>query len=89
MSRPHRIIRDAGYGDYFGHGLGHSLGVEIHERPAASPSAEARFCVGNILTVEPGIYMPGRFGVRIEDMIFLSETGKWNLTKTIKTLIVL
>ena len=85
----HRIIRDAGYGDYFGHGLGHSLGVEIHERPSASPNSEARFCVGNILTVEPGIYLPGRFGVRIEDMIFLSGKGKMNLTRTPKSLLKL
>jgi len=82
-----RVIREAGYGDYFGHGLGHSLGVDIHERPTASPASEARFCAGNVLTVEPGIYLPGRFGVRIEDMIFLSDRGKRNLTKTPKALL--
>ena len=83
------IIREAGYGEYFGHGLGHGVGVEIHEEPRFSPTCEALFSEGDVVTVEPGIYIPGKCGVRIEDMIYLDGETVVNLTKSEKKLIVL
>ena len=82
------IIEKAGYGKYFGHGLGHSLGLEIHENPRASRTYSGRFETNDIITIEPGIYIPGEFGVRIEDMIYLSQEGKVNLTAFPKELMV-
>ncbi len=84
-----KIISDAGYGDYFGHGLGHGVGVEIHEFPSLNPTSKAVLEVGNIVTVEPGIYLPGQFGVRIEDMALVTADGCVNLTECEKKLIVL
>ena len=83
------VIRSAGYGEYFGHSLGHSLGLNIHENPNASPKSTVPFKTGNIVTMEPGIYLPGRFGVRIEDMVYLGESGKRNLTLFPKELTIL
>ena len=83
------IIERAGYGKYFGHGLGHSLGLNIHEKPSASRFWPHPFKEGNIITIEPGIYLPGKFGVRIEDMVYLSADGKVNLTNALKTLQIL
>ncbi len=83
------IISDAGYGEYFGHGTGHGVGVEIHEEPNLSPNSDAVLQVGNVVTVEPGIYLPGKFGVRIEDMALITEDGFENLTKTPKELIII
>ncbi len=83
------IIAQKGYADYFGHGLGHGVGVEIHEAPSLNPSYEAALSVGNIVTVEPGIYLPGEFGVRIEDMGAVTKTGFDNFTLSEKKLIVL
>ena len=83
------IIRNKGYGDYFGHGLGHGVGVEIHEYPNLSPASDSILQVGNIVTVEPGIYIPEKFGVRIEDMALITENGCNNLTKAPKNLIIL
>lgn len=83
------IISAAGFGQYFGHGLGHSLGLDIHENPRAAAGAQAAFEVGNIITVEPGIYIPGKGGVRIEDMVYLGSDGKQNLTRFPKELTVL
>lgn len=83
------VIEKAGFGSYFGHGLGHSLGLEIHENPRASKTYEGKFRQGHIITVEPGIYIPGEFGVRIEDMVYLSEQGKCNLTEFPKELTIL
>ena len=82
-------IVNAGYGEYFGHGLGHGVGVEIHELPSLNPSSGAILEVGNIVTNEPGIYLPGEFGVRIEDMALITENGYENLTLSEKKLIVL
>ena len=84
------VIEKAGFGAYFGHGLGHSLGLEIHENPCASKTYTGRFTTNNIITVEPGIYIPDEFGVRIEDMVWLPpEGGKQNLTNFPKELTVL
>lgn len=83
------IITDAGYGDYFGHGTGHGVGIEIHELPNLSPRSDAILEVGNVVTVEPGIYIPNKFGVRIEDMALITENGYENLTNTLKELIIL
>ena len=85
----HDVIRAAGYGQYFGHGLGHSLGINIHEAPRAAAKYQGTFKVGNIVTMEPGIYLPGKFGVRIEDMVYLAEDGKRNLTEFPKELMIL
>ena len=62
------VIEQAGYGKYFGHGLGHSLGLNIHENPRASRTYMGAFKTGNVITIEPGIYIPGKGGVRIEDL---------------------
>ncbi len=83
------IIKRAGYGDYFGHGTGHGVGIEIHELPNLSPRSTAILEVGNVVTVEPGIYIPNKFGVRIEDMALITENGCENLTNTPKELIIL
>ena len=83
------VIQAAGYGEAFSHSFGHSLGLEIHESPNAAPGEERIMPVGAVVSAEPGIYLPGRFGVRIEDVIVLSETGCRDLTKSPKELIVL
>lgn len=82
------IITAAGYGECFGHGTGHGVGIEIHESPSLSPRAEGNLMVGDVVTVEPGIYLPGEFGVRIEDMALVTENGVRNLTKCPKELII-
>ncbi|MBQ3154207.1 MAG: aminopeptidase P family protein [Clostridia bacterium] len=83
------IIKAAGYGAYFGHGTGHSLGLEIHESPNSSPRAECTFEVNQFQTVEPGIYLEGKYGVRIEDLVLVTENGCEDLTKSKKELIEL
>ncbi len=84
-----KVITDAGYGSAFGHGFGHGVGLEIHEAPRASQRSEQPLPAGCILTAEPGIYLPGKFGVRIEDMLFVIEDGCINLTDAPKQLILL
>jgi Xaa-Pro aminopeptidase len=79
-----QIISDAGYGDFFGHGLGHGVGLAIHEEPSLSPRDETILEPGMIVTVEPGIYLPGWGGIRIEDMVFLSPGGCEILTRSPK-----
>ena len=83
------IIDRAGYGSCFGHSLGHGVGLEIHEKPNASPNYKLPLNEGAVVTVEPGIYIAGKFGVRIEDFVILTENGCKNLTKSVKSLITL
>ncbi len=82
-----KVISDAGYGQYFGHSLGHSVGLYIHESPNLSPSEKTVLKPGMIETVEPGIYIEGFGGVRIEDMVIVTEDGCENLTHSPKELI--
>ena len=84
-----QVIADAGYGEAFGHGFGQGVGLEIHEAPTAGPSGAAPLPAGSIVTAEPGIYLPGRFGVRIEDMLYVIEDGCIDLTEAPKGLLVL
>jgi len=83
------VIEDAGYGDFFGHGFGHSLGLEVHETLSASQSSKDILPAGAVISAEPGIYLPGRYGVRIEDVLYVTETGSENITKLPKNLLVL
>ncbi len=83
------VISDAGYGKFFGHGTGHGVGIEIHEQPRLSPKSSQILEIGDVVTVEPGIYLPSEFGVRIEDMAIITENGAENLTKCGKNLIIL
>ena len=83
------VISSYGYDEYFGHALGHSVGLEIHESPNFSPKCNTVLKEGMILSVEPGIYLPGKFGVRIEDLVLVSKNTAINLTKSKKSLIIL
>ena len=83
------VIENAGYGEYFGHSFGHSLGLYIHESPSASPMSETVMPVGAVISAEPGIYIPNKFGVRIEDVLILDEDGCENITKAPKELMIL
>lgn len=83
------IIRAAGFGDYFGHGLGHGVGLEIHEAPRLNVQSDAVLEAGMVVTVEPGIYLPGQGGVRIEDLVVVTESGCDVLTRSPKELKVL
>lgn len=83
------IITNESYGDCFGHSLGHGVGLEIHEYPNASPNSDCGLLENSVVTIEPGIYIAGEFGVRIEDFVVLKEDGCINLTKAPKELIIL
>ena len=83
------LFSDAGMGAYFGHGLGHSVGLEIHEKPVFSPAQQSALPAGTVITVEPGLYLPGQGGVRIEDVIALTDDGCLNLTHSPKELLIL
>lgn len=82
-------IYGQGYKGCFSHGLGHSVGVEVHENPRFKEGSREQLQAGNVITVEPGIYLKGKFGVRIEDMIVVREDGFENLTRSPKNLIIL
>ena len=84
-----KVIEDAGYGEYFGHGYGHSLGIEIHETPNANSRNDKPLPEGACVSAEPGIYLPGRFGVRIEDVTVLTAEGCEDITNSPKELIIL
>ena len=84
-----KFITDAGYGEYFGHGLGHGVGMDIHEAPSVNKRGIVPMDVGHVVTCEPGIYIEGRFGVRIEDMVVFTENGPLNITHSPKKLITL
>ena len=84
-----KVIQDAGYGSYFGHSFGHSLGIDIHEAPNAAPGNDKPMPDGAVISAEPGIYLPGRFGVRIEDVMILRPDGAQVITKAPKALLVL
>lgn len=82
------IILENGYGKYFGHATGHGVGLDIHESPVVSPRSETMLKKGMIITDEPGIYLPGKFGVRIEDMLCVTDTGYKNFVSLPKELII-
>jgi Xaa-Pro aminopeptidase len=83
------IIYNSGYEGYFGHGTGHCLGIDIHESPRCAPSFKVKMRAGMVTSVEPGIYLPGKFGVRIEDIVVVTDNGTRNLTKSPKELIII
>ena len=84
-----KVIHDAGYGRNFGHGLGHSVGIEIHEMPSFSPKCEDIVEKGHVITVEPGIYVENFGGVRIEDLVAVTDDGINDLTHSPKELIII
>lgn len=81
-------IENAGYGEFFVHGLGHGVGLAVHEGPIAGPKNEKGLVQGNVITVEPGVYIPGVLGVRIEDLVVIRDDGIENLTASPKDLTV-
>ena len=82
------MIEEAGHGEHFGHGLGHGVGLEVHEGPRLARTGKEPLAVGNVVTVEPGVYLPGRGGVRIEDLVAVTATGRDVFSSTTKALIV-
>ncbi len=83
------VIREAGYGEYFGHGYGHSLGLEIHENPNCNLRNEDPMPLHAVASAEPGIYLPDKFGVRIEDVVVFEADGCRDITKSPKELLIL
>jgi Xaa-Pro aminopeptidase len=79
--RARGVIREAGYGDFFGHSLGHGVGLAAHENPRLAPRRPVKLRQGHVVTVEPGIYLPGRGGVRLEEMVVVEKTGPRILTR--------
>jgi len=76
------VIEEAGYGEQFGHGLGHGIGLEVHELPRLAPrGVKGRLEAGMVVTVEPGIYLRGRFGIRLEDDVLVTSTGRTVLSR--------
>ena len=83
-----KVIVDAGYGEYFGHGYGHSLGLQVHESPNCNPRGITVMEENMVCSAEPGIYLPGKFGVRIEDVVIFKADGCENITASPKNLII-
>lgn len=83
------VLESEGKAQYFRHGLGHGVGLEIHEGFNASPKSKDTYEVGNVTSIEPGIYIPNKYGIRIEDVCYLSPRGRENLSNVTKSLIVL
>lgn len=83
------VLNEKNMAQYFRHGLGHGLGIEIHEGFNASPKSKDTYEVGNVTSIEPGIYIPGKFGIRIEDVCYLAPRGRENLSNVTKSLIIL
>lgn len=83
-----KVISDGGHGKHFGHGLGHGVGLVVHEAPRLSTRSEDTLKAGEVVTVEPGVYLPGSFGVRIEDLVVVEEGGLRNLSSLPKELTV-
>lgn len=83
------VIESEGFSEYFTHGTGHGVGIEIHEFPNLNRANDVPLVTGQIVTVEPGIYIPNKFGVRIEDMVYITENGCIDLTKSEKELVIL
>ena len=81
------IIEEAGYGERFGHGLGHGVGLEVHEGPRLTKTAQGELSPGNAVTIEPGVYLPGEVGVRIEDLVVVGDDGPRNLSGFPKSLV--
>jgi len=70
-----RVIRQAGYGDFFGHALGHGVGIDVHEEPRLASRSRQKLRAGMVVTIEPGIYLPGWGGIRLENMVVVRATG--------------
>jgi Xaa-Pro aminopeptidase len=87
VAREH--ISRAGYGKHFNHSLGHGIGLRIHERPRVSMASRDRLRQGNVITIEPGVYLPGRWGLRIEDDVLITASGCTVLTTSPKQLMIL
>ena len=83
------VLDEKDMAQYFRHGLGHGVGLEIHEGFNASPRSKDTYEVGNVTSIEPGIYIPGKFGIRIEDVCYLAPRGRENLSNVTKSLIIL
>ena len=83
------FLEDAGLGAHFSHGTGHGVGLDVHEAPRLAAGREETLLAGMVVTVEPGIYLPGDWGIRIEDTVLVKEEGCELLTQTSKTMTIL
>jgi Xaa-Pro aminopeptidase len=83
------VLKKAGWGKYFTHSTGHGVGLEIHEQPRIAAGQEMRLEAGMVITIEPGVYLPGKFGIRIEDMVAVTAKGGRILTPVTKSWIEL